>query len=460
VAAARPGFSIELAAQGRERAIEAMRRIGVEPIVPSSEETPHGVIGSRAYALRAARLFDERGVDGLVIVAGNFGDERSAAETAAQGAPGRPIFLFGLPEDRILDAPHERRDAFCGALSIATALRRRSLRYTVPSRTICDPSDPSFLASLDRFARGARVVSGFRGARFGQVGTRPAPFEVCAFDEVSMLGRFGQSVVPIPLATVFSRARALSDADPRVQRILKSMAETAEIEIAPESALRLAKLEAILARFVEDEGLDALAIQCWTAIQEEYGVSACAAMARLGEQGIPCACEVDVHGAMSMLALSLATGRPAGLADWNNRHIEMDDVFSAWHCGVFPPSLARSRPRILPHFGFENSPLAGRGDGSMEFPLAYGPITLFRIAEDPDGGWRALIEEGESIEASGDPRGAHGWVRLQDLERTYRAVIRGFPHHVAIGPGRVGAALEEACFYLGIETVAPNPLAR
>ncbi|MBN1418347.1 MAG: L-fucose/L-arabinose isomerase family protein [Planctomycetes bacterium] len=460
VSSARPGFSAKLAAEGRERAVEALRKVGAEPIVPSPEEMPHGVVGSRAEALRAARLFDECSVDGLVVVAGNFGDERSAAEVAARGPAGRPVFLFGLPEDRILDATHERRDAFCGALNIATAFRRRGIRYSVPPRAISDPDDPVFLAALDRFARAARLVSGVRGARIGQIGTRPAPFEVCAFDEISMLGRFGQSVVPIALATVFARARALPDDDPRVRRILDAMREGADIEICADSALRLAKLEAVLARFAEEEDLDALAVQCWTAIQEEYGVSACAAMARLSEQGIPSACEVDVHGAMSMLALALAAGRPTGLADWNNRHIEMDDVFSAWHCGVFPPSLARVRPRIRPHFGFESGDLAGRGDGAIEFPIAFGPITLFRITEDPDGAWRALIEEGESIEASGDPRGTHGWIRLRDLERTYRAVIRGFPHHVAIGPGRVGAALEEACGYLGIDAVVPNPIAR
>jgi len=460
IASARPGFSVELAADGRERTTLAIRKIGAEPIAPSAEEMPHGVIGSRSDALRAARLFDDRSVDGIVIVAGNFGDERSAAEAAAQGPPGRPIFLFGLPEDRILDANHERRDAFCGALNIATALRRRGFRHTIPPRAISDPADPSFLAALDRFARAARVVSGIRAARFGQVGTRPAPFEVCAFNEVSMLSRFGQSVVPIALATVFARARALADDDPKVRRILEAMREAADVEISGDSALRVAKLEAVLVRFADEEDLDALAVQCWTAIQEEYGISPCAAMARLSEQGIPSACEVDVHGAMSMLALGLAAARPTGLADWNNRHIELDDVFSAWHCGVFPPSLARVRPRIRPHFGFESGKLAGRGDGSIEFPIAFGPVTLFRITEDADGEWRALIEEGESIEASGDPRGTHGWIRLQDLERTYRAVIQGFPHHVAIGPGRAGAALEEACGYLGIETVIPNALAR
>jgi L-fucose isomerase-like protein len=236
------------------------------------------------------------------------------------------------------------------------------------------------------------------------------------------------------------------------------MRDTLEIEIPDDALRRLAKLEVALVAFIREEDLSALGIQCWTSIQEEYGVSPCSVMGRLTEQGIPCACEVDMHGAMSMHALALAAGRPAGLADWNNRHIELDDVFSAWHCGVFPPSLARARPRVRTHFAFEGTELADGGHGSVEFAIEYGPVTLFRITESPDGEWQALIEEGESVEASGDPRGTHGWIRLQDLERTYRAVLHGFPHHVAITSSEVGLALQDACGYVEIDAITPSPL--
>ena len=64
-------------------------------------------------------------------------------------------------------------------------------------------------------------------------------------------------------------------------------------------------------------------------------------MSRLGDEGIPCACEADILGAMSMHACLLASGSPAALADWNNLHSEDEELANVWHCGVFPASFGR-----------------------------------------------------------------------------------------------------------------------
>jgi len=45
-------------------------------------------------------------------------------------------------------------------------------------------------------------------------------------------------------------------------------------------------------------------------IQKNYGCAACLSMSLMGEEGRPSACEVDVTGAVSMLALRLASGTP------------------------------------------------------------------------------------------------------------------------------------------------------
>ena len=66
-------------------------------------------------------------------------------------------------------------------------------------------------------------------------------------------------------------------------------------------------------------------------------------MSRLGDEGIPCACEADILGALSMHACLLASGSPAGLADWNNLHHDDDELANVWHCGVFPASFAREQ---------------------------------------------------------------------------------------------------------------------
>ena len=68
------------------------------------------------------------------------------------------------------------------------------------------------------------------------------------------------------------------------------------------SLVRSAKLELFVRRWRQANAVDAMAIQCWTSIQANYGVCSCTTMSRLGDEGVPCACEADILGAMSMHA--------------------------------------------------------------------------------------------------------------------------------------------------------------
>jgi L-fucose isomerase-like protein len=64
----------------------------------------------------------------------------------------------------------------------------------------------------------------------------------------------------------------------------------------------------------------ALAIQCWSSLQKNYGVNCCTIMSMMSEKLMPSACEVDIAGTVAMYALQLASGRPSALVDWNNNY--------------------------------------------------------------------------------------------------------------------------------------------
>ncbi|MBN1443406.1 MAG: fucose isomerase, partial [Planctomycetes bacterium] len=201
--------------------------------------------------------------------------------------------------------------------------------------------------------------------------------------------------------------------------------------------------------------IDAFGIQCWTSIQENYGACSCTTMSRLGDEGCPCACESDILGTMSMHACMLASGRPAGLADWNNLHNEDDELVNIWHCGVFPKAFARTGPVI----GVQEIIASGAGVGRenavgvVEFIAKDGPITLSRVTQDADGEWRAMMAEGAFEHNSAQTFGGYGWCRIPNLQRLYRNVLLGhFPHHVAFTQEHVAAALWEAFGnYLGFK---------
>lgn len=448
-------FSAELAAAMRAETIEAIRKQGLEVVVPSPDQTKVGCVENRQEADLCAELFRANNVQGIVIGAVNFGDEQSAAWTVRQARLDVPVLIFGCQEEETLRLTTPRRDAFCGLLSIGEALRQIGAKYTVARRPICFPREESFGRDLDWFARVCRVVNGIRNARYGQVGARPDAFWTCRFDE-KQLQRLGPTTVVLDLSEAIGAASALADDDPDVRRVLADTNQYADVSgVAQSSLLRSAKLELFFRRWREKHALDGLAIQCWNSLQANYGVCSCASMSRLGDEGCPSACESDILGTLSMHACLLASGTPAALADWNNLHNDDEELANLWHCGVFPKSFAKTPPRYALQEIMVSSGGAKREDaeGVVEFVARPSPLTLCRVTQDADGAWKAAIAQGAIEDNPAQTFGAYGWCRIPNLQRLYRDVLlRHFPHHVAITQGHLGNVLWEALGnYLGMD---------
>jgi len=458
VPASRGIFDQELAVKVRDDVIEAIRGAGMEVIAPDDNLTGNGLVQTPEEARKTGELFEKEGVCGVVVGALNFGNEVPAALAALWRSDERPVMLFGVGEDGELTPEASRRDSFCGLISIATALRHRESKFVFPRRAVCFPTDAGFRLALFEFGNVCRAVTGVRGAVYGLFGPRPEEFETCAFDELSLLRKLGIRVVPVPLTTLFSVAEAVPVAVER--EIVEDMEGSADCSGVSEGDLaKMARLEAALESMIEEHGMGGLALQCWTSIQDDYGVSPCFVMSRLTDRGTPCACEVDIHGTLSMHLLSLVAGSTAGLADWNNRHYRAADVFSAWHCGVFPLSLCSGEKRLSYHNILADSTGTTEGKfGTVESRLDDGPVTMTRVTEHPRDTWPVLIAEGDVVDVPGSPPGSHGWVRVSDLDRLYAEVLRGFPHHTAITGGHVGGALMAAAYFLGLDPVTPLSL--
>ena len=54
------------------------------------------------------------------------------------------------------------------------------------------------------------------------------------------------------------------------------------------------------------------------------------------QRGLSMACEADVGSAVSMRAISLATGNPAACLDWNNNYGDEPDKCILFHCAPCP----------------------------------------------------------------------------------------------------------------------------
>ena len=77
-------------------------------------------------------------------------------------------------------------------------------------------------------------------------------------------------------------------------------------------------------------------MQCWTSLEEFFGVVPCTVMSMMSENLMSSACEVDICGVVGMHALQLASGTPSALLDWNNNYGDDPDKAVCFHCSNLP----------------------------------------------------------------------------------------------------------------------------
>lgn len=455
VPAHREPFDEEWAVQMRERCLEAFSKVdGLDLVVPVTE-TRRGLVRDDEDAENAIQLFRKKDIDGLVVGTMTFGDEVSALAVASAFAD-KPILLFGTKEGPFKPDGGRKSDSFCGTLSVSSGLYRRSIPFVFAG--IVFPEEEEFLESMQNFVRVCSIVRGFMGAKIGLVGPRPERFETCIFSEDAMMNSFEQRVIPVSLLDILHRIEALRDDDAQLQETMRKMREEVDVsEVEEEHVRKIAKLELVLKRFAEEKNLSGMGVQCWTAIQDVYGVCACYAMGRLTDQGIMTSCEVDIYGALTMLAQYLASFKmtPPHFIDWTIKHQEKENVFLAWHCGNAPPSLAcKGCPVILKHHSILGETVGlDRSVGTAEFQLRPGPVTLCRLVEY-DGEFKMLVTKGEIEKADQNLRGSWSWVKVPDLNRLYRDIVeKGFIHHASMIHGDYTKPIADACKFLGIEPV-------
>ncbi len=230
----------------------------------------------------------------------------------------------------------ERRDSFCGKMSACNNLWQYGIPYTLTTLHTVAPDSESFRQDLRRFAGTCRVVRGLRGARFGMLGARPAAFITVRFSE-KLLEKAGISVEVMDLSEAFGRANRLAADDPAVRDKLSAIKSYVPTTGVPaEALLKMAKFALVTERWMEENGLVATAVQCWTAMEEYFGVVPCTVMSMMSNALKPSACEADITGAIGMYAMALASGKPSALVDWNNNYGDDPDKGVIFHCSNLP----------------------------------------------------------------------------------------------------------------------------
>jgi len=446
-------FPASLAYEGRTAILKILKEAGFDTVALGPKEGNGGAVETLADARACADLFRKHAdrLDGILVTLPNFGDEKGVANALRLAGLQAPVLIHAWPDHPKKMAMGQRRDSLCGKISVCNNLDQYGIAYSLTDLHCVAPDSKSFKADLARFGAICRIVRGLRGARLGAVGARTGPFNTVRYSE-KILERAGISVETIDLSEILGRANALKAGDPAVRRKVQAIrAYTDTRATGPEALDRMARLGVVLDRWIKETELAGTAIQCWTALEEFYGIVPCTLMSMMSEALAPSACEVDVTGLVGMMALRLATESPAALVDWNNDYGDDPNKCVLFHCSNFPKSLFTGQKMAIPDI-LAGTIGAEKTCGAIMGRLKAGPFTYARVStDDASGTVRAYTGEGRLTDDLLETFGGYGVAEIPNLQALLRHICtEGFEHHVAIARGTVGRAIEDALgTYLG-----------
>ena len=449
-------FNSELAKDVRKQLLKTLADEGYDYLILPEDATPTGSssIETREDGLKCAELFRQNRdrIDGIIVSLPNFGFEIGIINAISVADLNVPVLVQACDDENDKVDLDSRRDAFCGKISVCNNLYQYGIPFTDTTLHTYSIYSELLAKDINKYAGICRVVNGLRHARIGAIGARPAGFQTVRASE-KLLQKSGITVVPVDLSEILGAARKIEDTDAELLKKLEEIKCYAAVPKEYSDKLVLqAKFGVAVERWIEANQIDAVAVQCWDSLEQNYGCAACVTMSMLGEKLLPAACEVDIAVAVSLYALTLAAQGHSELLDWNNNFAEDRNKCVCTHCGNYPKSFVRNDLKL------GTLGVLGRTLGKVNtFGAVYGIVTkgdftFFRIStDDTKGAIKAYLGTGEITD---DPYGMDGCIavtKVNNLQTLMKYICKnGFEHHVAMVRNDVKEILNEAIEdYLG-----------
>ncbi|PHV70436.1 fucose isomerase [Sporanaerobium hydrogeniformans] len=403
-------------------------------------------------AYKIADKFIREKVDAVFVPHCNFGTEDTVAKMCKE--VGKPVLLWAPRDEDPLEDGTRLRDSQCGVLATGSVLRRFNVSFTyIPSTTI---EDSIFKRGFENFLKAANVVKAFNSIRILQISTRPADFWSVICNEGELLEKFNIQIYPISLKEIELKTLEIEASNSEaLAKEIEKIKGLVDCSAADESSVkRVAALKLAMRYYIDKELCTCAAIQCWSALQESLGIMPCLANALLTDEGIPVACETDIHGAISSVMAYAATMNQKSpfFADITVRHTSNENGELLFHCGNFPVSLTKCecKTSFNKHFLFDD-----HAPGTHEGEIIGGEMTIVRFDGD-HGEYQLFLGKARGIEGK-FTRGTYVWVEVNDwLEWEDKLVTGPYIHHCSGIHEDVVPALYEACKY--IKGLRPDPV--
>ena len=364
-----------------------------------------GLLYDDSDRIRIAQKFKEEKVDGLFLPHTNFGTEYECARLAKE--LNVPVLLWGPRDERPDEKGVRLRDSQCGLFATGKVLRRFRVPFTY--MTNCRLEDPEFERGVNDFLAVCNVVKVFRSTRILQIGPRPFDFWSTMCNEGELLEKYNIQLAPVPIPELTSEMKKAKEEKTQVEEVIRYCRENMNVAVTDAQLENVAALKVAMKNLAEKYGCNAIAIQCWNALQGEIGIMPCAANSLLNEEGLPVVCETDIHGAITAVMAEAAAmdETRSFFADWTVRDPDNENGELLQHCGPWPISVAKEKPTI----GY---PLAFDYPGAVEVEAKHGDMTLCRFDGD-NGEYSLLLGHAKGIDGP-YTKGTYVWVEVEKSE--------------------------------------------
>lgn len=424
-----------------------LRDLGID-FIDIKDINAEGLLYDEAERIRITEKFKANNIGGLFVPHTNFGTEYEVARLAKD--LNVPVLLWGPRDERPDENGIRLRDSQCGLFATGKVLRRFKVPFTY--MTNCRLEDTEFERGIKDFLAVCNVVKTFRNIRILQIAPRPFDFWSTMCNEGELLERFNIQLAPIPMPELIDAVKAAKQEKTQVEGVISHCNSCMNIAVSSEALENVAALKVAMSSLASKYQCNAIAIQCWNALQSELGIMPCAANSILNEEGIPTVCETDIHGAITALMVEAAsrTGRRSFFADWTVRHPDNENGELLQHCGPWPISVAKEKPTL----GY---PLAFDHPGSVEAEAQHGLMTLSRFDGD-NGEYSLLLGNAKGIDGP-YTKGTYVWVEVENLKRLEAKLVEGpYIHHCVGIHEDIVPVLYEACKYIGVRPDLYDPI--
>ncbi len=139
-------FPAELCEKGRKTILAVLKEEGFDSVVLGPKETRYGSVETWGDAKKCADLFKahREKIDGILVTLPNFGDERGVADAIRLSGLNVPVLIHAFPDEPGRLNLENRRDSFCGKMSVCNNLSQYGIPYSLTSLHTMDPESDEF----------------------------------------------------------------------------------------------------------------------------------------------------------------------------------------------------------------------------------------------------------------------------------------------------------------------------